>query len=170
MRSRLGKAQDTVVSLQQSVRKAERNLNVSRMDVNSVNSTLVSSVEKIQTLLDNTWSMRKNRAEMLEEIKATRKSGTFRTQVYVWTCFVSPFLWFDSYFSCLLLGATRRGTKKQKRKAGIKSEETGGRTTSWTHKAEAQKSSYCTSRFARHNGSECRSWGSWNRGEVANSL
>ena len=64
MRSELGKAQETVQALQQSVRLAERDLSVSRMDVESVNVTLSSSVQKIQNLLDKTWSLRKDRAEM----------------------------------------------------------------------------------------------------------
>ncbi len=66
MRSELVKAQDTVMSLQQSVRIAERDLNVSRMDVQSVNVSLSSSVQKIQNLLDTTWSMRRDRAKMLK--------------------------------------------------------------------------------------------------------
>ncbi len=71
MRSELAKAHDTVMSLQQTVRTAERDLNVSRMDVKSVNVSLASSVHKIQNLLDITWSMRNERKQMLKGIKAT---------------------------------------------------------------------------------------------------
>jgi hypothetical protein len=92
MRSEPVKAQDTVMALQQSVRKAERDLNVSRMDVQSVNVSLSSSVQKIQNLLDTTWSMRKDRAKMLKGIKATRRRQLFTTEVYVRTSFVSRFL------------------------------------------------------------------------------
>ena len=92
MRSELDKAQETVMALQQSVRIAERDLNVSRMDIQSVNVTLASSVQKIQNLLDTTSSMRRARSHMLKGIKAARKRQMFTTKVYVRTTFVSRFL------------------------------------------------------------------------------
>ena len=73
MRNELAKAQSSVVQLQQSVRTAERDLDVSRMDVTSVKSSLSSSVKKIQSLLDHTRGMRQDRADMLEDINATRR-------------------------------------------------------------------------------------------------
>ena len=92
MRCKLDKAQETVMGLEQSVRTAERDLNVSRMDIQSVNVTLASSVQKIQNLLDTTSSMRTARSHMLKGIKAARKRQIFRTQVYVRTTFVFRFL------------------------------------------------------------------------------
>ena len=92
MRSELDKAQETVMALQQSVRIAERDLNVSRMDIQSVNVSLSSSVQKIQNLLDTTSSMRRDRSDMLKGIKAARKRQMFTTKVYVRTTFVSRFL------------------------------------------------------------------------------
>jgi hypothetical protein len=92
MRSELDKAQETVQALQQSVRTAERDLNVSRMDVQNVNVSLSSSVQKIQNFLDTTWSMRKDRAEMLKGIKAARRRQLLTMEVYVRTTFVSRFL------------------------------------------------------------------------------
>ena len=92
MRCELDKAQETVMGLEQSVRIAERDLNVSRMDVQSVNVTLASSVQKIQNLLDTTSSMRTARSHMLKGIKAARKRQMFTTKVYVTTTFVSRFL------------------------------------------------------------------------------
>jgi hypothetical protein len=92
MRSELDKAQETVMGLEQSVRTAERDLNVSRMDIQSVNVTLASSVQKIQNLLDTTSSMRRARSDMLKGIKAARKRQMFTTKVYVMTTFVSRFL------------------------------------------------------------------------------
>ncbi len=92
MRSELDKAQETVMGLEQSVRTAERDLNVSRMDMQSVNVTLASSVQKIQNLLDTTSSMRMARSHMLKGIKAARKREIFKTKVYVTTTFVSRFL------------------------------------------------------------------------------
>ena len=92
MRSELDKAQETVIALEQSVRIAERDLNVSRMDIQSVNVSLSSSVQKIQNLLDTTSSMRRNRSDMLKGIKAARKRQMFTTKVYVRTTFVSRFL------------------------------------------------------------------------------
>ena len=92
MRTELDKAQETVMALQQSVRIAERDLNVSRMDVQSVNVSLSSSVQKIQNLLDTTSSMRRDRSHMLKDIKAARKRQMFTTKVYVRTTFVSRFL------------------------------------------------------------------------------
>jgi hypothetical protein len=92
MRSELAKAQDTVGSLQQSVRTAERDLNVSRMDVQSVSASFSSSVQKIQNLLDTTRLMRKDRAKMLKGIKATRRRQLFTIEVYFRTRFVSRFL------------------------------------------------------------------------------
>ena len=67
MRSELDKAQETVRALEQSVRIAERDLNVSRMDIQSVNVSLSSSVQKIQNLLDTTSSMRRDRSDMLNK-------------------------------------------------------------------------------------------------------
>ncbi len=92
MRNELAKAQSSVVKLQQSVRTAERELDVSRMDVTSVNSSLSSSVKKIQTLLDHTRGMRKDRADMLQDINATRRRHSFRTTVYALPYFASTFL------------------------------------------------------------------------------
>jgi hypothetical protein len=92
MRSELAKAHDTVVSLQQTVRTAERDLNVSRMDVKSVNVSLASSVHKIQNLLDTTWSMRIERKQMLKGIKAARRRQLFSAKVYFSKRFVSRFL------------------------------------------------------------------------------
>ena len=80
------------MALQQSVRIAERDLNVSRMDIQSVNVSLSSSVQKIQNLLDTTSSMRRDRYDMLKGIKAARKRQMFTTKVYVRTTFVSRFL------------------------------------------------------------------------------
>ncbi len=82
MRSELDKAQETVMALEQSVRIAERDLNVSRMDIQSVNVSLSSSVQKIQNLLDTTSSMRRDRSDMLKGIKAARKRQMFATKVY----------------------------------------------------------------------------------------
>ena len=83
MRSELGKAQETVQALQQPVCLAEGDLYVSRMDVESVNVTLSSSVQKIQNLLDKTWSLRKDRAEMLKGINDIRRKNKERQEVYV---------------------------------------------------------------------------------------
>ncbi len=83
MRSELGKAQATVQALQQSVRTAKRDLNVSRMDEQSVNVSLSSSVQKIQNLLDTTWSMRKDRAQMLKGVNDIRRKNKERQEVYL---------------------------------------------------------------------------------------
>ena len=92
MRNELAKAQSSVVQLQQSVRTAERDLDVSRMDVMSVKSSLSSSVKKIQTLLDHTRGMRQDRADMLEDRNATRRRHCFRTKVYALPYYASTFL------------------------------------------------------------------------------
>ena len=92
MRSELDKAQETVMALEQSVRIAERDLNVSRMDIQIVNVSLSSSMQKIQNLLDTTSSMRRDRSDMLKGIKAARKRQMFTTKVYVRPSFVSRFL------------------------------------------------------------------------------
>ncbi len=107
MCDQLDEANKNVSAMKNVVRCAERDLNVSEQDKDSLRKSLARNVSKIESLIGSARTMRAHRATMKEGINDIMRKNKERQEVYVPIAFVLPVLfWFDSIFSCCPLGAT----------------------------------------------------------------
>jgi chromosome segregation ATPase len=81
MRDELEAAKAKVVNMEYVVRKAERNLDVSRLDHQQMDKSLAHHVAKIDSLIVRARDMRHKRVEMLEDINGTRRRFKHRAKV-----------------------------------------------------------------------------------------
>ena len=81
MRDELEAAKSKVDNMEYVVRKAERNLDVSRLDHQQMDKSLALHVEKIDSLIVRARDMRHKRVEMLEDINGTRRRFKHRAKV-----------------------------------------------------------------------------------------
>jgi hypothetical protein len=81
MRQELGEAKHKLTEMEHVVRKAERSLDVSRLDQSDLSASLAANVGKLDKLLLQTKSLRQQRADQLVELKAGRRRQKFRLQV-----------------------------------------------------------------------------------------
>ncbi len=84
MRKELDEAQKKVTTMKRSVHVAEKNLHVTQLDQNNLSKEVAQNVAKIDSLVDIARKMREHRAEMREDINATRRKHT-QTQKVVFT-------------------------------------------------------------------------------------
>ncbi len=94
MRKELDKAQQTVIAMKRSVHVAERNLHVSQLDQDKLSKDLAQNVGKIGALVGRARKLREHRAEMIEGIKATRRTHANKTRVIftcMQLCYLSPY-------------------------------------------------------------------------------
>ncbi len=69
MRKELGEAKQKVLQMEQAVRAAERNLDVSRHDQTDLSTSLAGHVAKLDKLLGQAKSMRQHRADQKLDIE-----------------------------------------------------------------------------------------------------
>ena len=86
MRDELEHAQARIQEMQHAVRKAERNLDVSRVDHAEMNNSIAFHVGKIDSLVGVTRDMRGKRASMLAELAGTRRRYEYRAEVRLVVC------------------------------------------------------------------------------------
>jgi hypothetical protein len=92
MGKELEEAQRKVLEMENVVRTAERNLDVSRLDQTHLSATLAAHVGKLDKLLGHAKSMRQHRADQKLDINAGRRRHQHR--VKVWYCCVSSFFFY----------------------------------------------------------------------------
>ena len=68
MRNELEEANQKLTQMEQLVRKAERSLDVSRLDQSDLSASLAANVGKLDKLLLETKSLRQQRADQLVNI------------------------------------------------------------------------------------------------------
>ena len=81
MRDELEAAKAKVDNMEYVVRKAERNLDVSRLDQLQMDKSLAHHVEKIDSLIVTARDMRHKRADLLVDINGTRRRFMHRAKV-----------------------------------------------------------------------------------------
>ena len=81
MRKELGEAKQKVLQMEQAVRAAERNLDVSRHDQTDLSTSLAGHVAKLDKLLGQAKSMRQHRADQKLDIDASRRRQIHRVKV-----------------------------------------------------------------------------------------
>jgi hypothetical protein len=81
MRDELEAAKAKVNNMEYVVRKAERNLDVSRLDQLNMDKSLAHHVEKIDSLIVTARDMRHKRADLLVDIIGTRRRFKHRATV-----------------------------------------------------------------------------------------
>ncbi len=77
----LTEAKQKLTQMEHVVRTAERNLDVSRLDQSDLSASLACNVGKLERLLGQAKSMRKNRANVQIEIVACRRRQRSRLKV-----------------------------------------------------------------------------------------
>jgi hypothetical protein len=83
LRDQLDEANKNVSGMKNVVRSAERDLNVSELEKDSLRKSLASNVSKIESLIGSTRTMRAHRASMKEGINDIRRKNKERQEVYV---------------------------------------------------------------------------------------
>ncbi len=91
MRDELEHAQARIQEMEHAVRKAERNLDVSRVEQAEMNKSIAFHVGKIDSLVGVTRDMREKRASMLAELAGTRRRYEYRAEVRLFVC-LFPFI------------------------------------------------------------------------------
>ena len=91
MRDELGHAQSRIHDMEHELRKAERNLDVSRVDQAEMTKSIAFHVGKIDCLVGVTRAMRGKRACMLADLNGTRRRYYNRAEVRLVVCLL-PFL------------------------------------------------------------------------------
>ena len=86
MRDELEHAQARIQEMEHAVRKAERNLDVSRVEQAEMNKSIAFHVGKIDSLVGVTRDMRGKRASMLAELAGTRRRYEYRAEVRLVVC------------------------------------------------------------------------------------
>ncbi len=91
MRDELEHAQARIHEMEHAVRKAERNLDVSRVEQAEMNKSIAFHVGKIDSLVGVTRDMRGKRASMLVDLAGTRRKNEYREGVCLSVC-LFPFI------------------------------------------------------------------------------
>jgi hypothetical protein len=91
MRDELGHAKSRIHEMEHELRKAERHLDVSRVDQAEMNKSIAFHVCKIDCLVGVTRDMRGRRASQLADIAGTRRRYENRVKVGLVVCLL-PFI------------------------------------------------------------------------------
>jgi hypothetical protein len=117
MRNELEEANQKLTQMEKLVRKAERSLDVSRLDQSDLSASLAANVGKLDKLLLQTKSLRQQRADQLVDINAGRRRQKFRLQVWSLHGALLPYSYliptFLFYIEVLQDEALRCKTEKQ---------------------------------------------------------
>ncbi len=83
MRGELVQAKSKATEMEYVVRKAERNLDVSRIDQKQMDKSLAHHVGKIDSLLGTARDIRQQRAELQVDLTGTRRRFKQRAKVHL---------------------------------------------------------------------------------------